>query len=119
MDYSKIIRAEDIAKLEANWTEQLPRKGRNEIDYEPVVLLRIKFTTIAWLLTEKEPGGSMCFGLCDMGQGYPEIGYLDLEDLASTPLPPGHQLQQETDFIADKPLSKYASAARSHGAINA
>ena len=47
MDYNKLIRPEDIAKLEANWTEQLPRKGRNEIDYEPVVLLRINFTSIA------------------------------------------------------------------------
>lgn len=118
-DWSKVISPEATAHLEANWVEQQPRKGRNEIDYRPACKVFLPWTSGTWLLTEKEPDSSLCFGLCDLGMGSPELGYVDLEELYSVPGPAGLRVEQDIHFTARKTLSEYADEAINNGCIRA
>lgn len=113
MDYTKFIRAEDVKQLETNWTEQLPRKGTSkEIDYKPVVKVFNPLGSATILVTEKEPGSGLSFGLVDLGFGTPELGYLDLEEILSVELPGGFRMEQDTLFTATQTIGQYASEAR-------
>ena len=61
--------------------------------------------------------------MCDLGTGYPEIGYVRLSELQSITVrvPPtssfGMGLEQDLYFKPTHSLSIYAEAARQHGAI--
>ena len=117
--WQKIIDVEYKKQLEANWIEQQPRKGRNETDYRPVCKLFLPWTSGTWLLSEKEPGSSLCFGLCDLGMGCPELGYVDLEELYNIEGPAGLRVERDIHFTPSMTLSKYASAATREGYIKA
>jgi hypothetical protein len=50
----------------------------------PVVKLHTLFFPCVWLLTELDPDDpELAFGLCDLGMGYPEIGWVYLPELAA------------------------------------
>jgi hypothetical protein len=55
------------------------------------------------------------FGLCDLGQGFPQLGYVSLAELATVRGPLGLHLERDLYFKADKTLSAYA--ARQHRRI--
>ncbi|SUO96749.1 DUF2958 domain-containing protein [Suttonella ornithocola] len=74
----------------------------------PVVSLRIFYNRCRWLLTEVRSDG-IAFGLCDMGVGSPELGYVDLNEVYQTT---GKLLYVDRKFKAIAPLSVYAEAAR-------
>ena len=51
-------------------------------DHAPVVKLFLPNTNATWLLSELEPENEhIAFGLCDLGMGFPELGFVDLEEL--------------------------------------
>ena len=105
-------------KLLKNGADQLPLKGtKKEIDFVPVV----KFFgggAMTWLFTEMEPDRDTLFGLCDLGQGTPELGYASLSELASVKFPPfGLGIERDLWFKPTKPLSVYAEAARREGRV--
>lgn len=52
------------------------------------------------------------FGLCDLGVGYPELGYVSLGELKSIRNRLGIPLERDLFFTARFPLSVYAEAAR-------
>src|SRR5690606_22404897 len=52
-------------------------------DHPPVVKLHSKYGRAVWLLSELDPVNNIAFGLCDLGQGKPELSYVSLSDLAS------------------------------------
>jgi hypothetical protein len=86
--------------------------GQPEHDFVPVVKLFIPDANATWLLTEIDPGDEDgAFGLCDLGLGCPEIGYVSLAELASVRGRLGLPVEADRHFRADKPLSAYASAA--------
>ena len=59
------------------------------IDFEPVVKLFTPDGNATWLLTELDPNGAyLAFGLCDLGLGEPELGYVSLPELAAARRPP-------------------------------
>ena len=70
-----------------------------------------------WLFTELD--GDLLFGLCDLGMGFPELGYASLTELAGVKGPLGIGLERDMYFEADKTLSEYADEARNTGSINA
>lgn len=86
-------------------------------DFEPVAKIFTPFKSCTWLLTEIDPEEpNIAFGLCDLGQGYPEIGSLCLDELAAvaqsvTPI------EADRHFKAEKRLSGYAADARQHQQI--
>jgi hypothetical protein len=113
----QLIRAEDIAKLEANWIEQQPVMGtENEIDFVPVVRLYLPFSTCLWILTEKDPNSSIAFGLCQITE--PELGSVDLDELCDVRHPQGLRVIQDLNFKPEITLSDYARLARRHGMLS-
>jgi hypothetical protein len=96
--------------------EQLLRNGspeQREKDHVPVVKLLLPGTGCAWLLTELDPDDPLrAFGLCDLGMGVPDLGYVDLAELAGLKLPLNVKLQADPNFTGKYPLSVYAKAAR-------
>ena len=111
-----LIRPEDIAVLERNWTEQQPRKGtRDEIDHIVAVRLYMPFSTCLWLITEKEPDSDLLFGGCQIFEY--ELGYATITELAEVRHPQGLKVLQDTTFRPDKPLSWYTALARRSGGL--
>lgn len=53
-------------------------------DHYPVVKLFCIASNAKWLLSEIDPTDKdLAFGLCDLGMGFPELGYVSLEEIAS------------------------------------
>jgi Protein of unknown function (DUF2958) len=68
-----------------------------------------------WLLTELDDG--LLFGLCDLGLGCPELGYVSPAELAAVRGKLGLPVERDRHFIANKTLSAYADEARAHAYI--
>jgi hypothetical protein len=70
-----------------------------------------------WLLTELNPDHELAFGLCDLGLGCPELGYVSLTELRAVRGKLGLPVERDEHFEADKTLSAYADEARPQGGI--
>ena len=118
----KLISAKNRKQLEANYLEtQAAQSSKRNFDPRPVVKLFNPCGSQTWLITEIEPGTNSAFGLCDMGQGYPELGYVSIDELAALKIPGWGSLGIERDihFEADMTISEYADLARETGSIAA
>jgi Protein of unknown function (DUF2958) len=93
------------------------RNDQGAIDFKPVVKLFTPDAQCIWLLTELDPDYGLAFGLCDLGLGCPELGYVSLTKLRSVRGPLGLPIERDEQFDADKTLSAYAEAARQQGRI--
>ena len=103
--------------------EQLLANGRRSIEdecFDPCPVLRL-FTPDAgatWLITELDPDDhDHAFGLCDLGLGFPELGYVSLVELQVMRGRLGLPVERDLFFTATKTISVYASEARSAGRI--
>ena len=95
----------------------LPRE-HGYIDHKPVVKLFTPDGAATWLLTEIDPDDpDRAFGLCDLGFGCPELGYVSLSELESIDGPLGLGIERDILFEAQAPLSVYTEAARRAGSI--
>ena len=104
-----------LAELLANGC--MTARGR-EIDHRPVVKIFDPSGSATWLLTEISPANpKIAFGLADLGQGCPELGYVDISELAATRTRFGLRLEIDRHFRPTKTLSEYASEARRKGRI--
>ena len=89
-----------------------------ERDHAPVVKLFTPDANATWLLTELDPTDlDRAFGLCDLGLGCPELGYVSLAELATIRGPLGLRVERDQHFAARQSLSAYADDARRHGRI--
>ena len=89
-----------------------------ERDHIPVVKLFTPDANATWLLTEIDPEDpDRAFGLCDLGLGCPELGYVSLAELATYRGPLGLHIERDRHFAASDPLTVYADEARRHGRI--
>ena len=89
-----------------------------EIDPRPVVKLFTPDAGATWLLTELDPSDpDRAYGLCDLGLGCPELGYVSLAELAAVRGRLGLPIERDLHFKSDQSLSAYADAARSRGRI--
>ena len=89
-------------------------QGETALDFEPVVKLFSPDAQCTWLLTELDPDGGLAFGLCDLGLGEPELGYVSLSELRTVRGKLGLLIERDLHFNADKPISAYADEARTH-----
>ena len=114
--------------LTAEIRERLLRNGRVRLQFqmdeesEPDFLPVVKFFTpdagCTWLITELDPeDNDIAFGLCDLGVGSPELGYVSLSELASVCGRLGLPIERERHFTATKTLSAYADEADAAGGI--
>jgi hypothetical protein len=91
-----------------------------EPDFLPVVKLFTPDAGATWLLTEIDPDDEdRAFGLCDLGLGMPELGYVSLSELAALRGKLGLPVERDLHFTPTKSVSAYAEEARVHGSIKA
>ena len=110
-----LISDELRAQLLANGRQSLTDEG---FDPPPVVKLFTPNAGATWLLTEIDPDDDdHAFGLCDLGLGFPELGYVSLAELMSVRGRLGLLVELDLHFKADKPISAYAREARMSGRI--
>jgi len=115
-----LITAKTRKHLEANYLEtQAAETSERNFDPRPVVKLFNPVGSQTWLLTEIEPGTNNAFGLCDMGMGSPELGYVSIDELAMLELPFHMGIERDIHFEADLTISEYAEQARYTGSIAA
>lgn len=89
-------------------------------DFKPVVKLFTAWAGATWLLSELDPNDhDIAFGLCDLGLGRPELGYLSLAELSNLRGPAGLRIERDCCFKADKTLQGYADEAHACGYIRA
>ena len=107
-----------LAALAANGKSSaagIARDG-NTPDHVPVLKGFTPMGSATWVLTEYHPEHERFFGLCDLGMGSPELGYVSREEIEQTAYltrPP----RIERDFRPAYSLSAYAEAARRAGRI--
>jgi hypothetical protein len=108
----KLLTKELQDKLVRNHQQQDGTKN-----FKPVVKLFNPVGSATWLLSELNPVTHIAFGLCDLGMGFPELGYVSLEELQSVTLPMGLKIERDCHWSADKTLTEYAAEADEHGRI--
>lgn len=115
MDRPAFINDADFNTLLANGHRTA---GGDDIDPPPVLKLFTPDAGATWLLTEIDPDDEdLAFGLCDLGLGSPELGYVRLSELSSVRGRLGLPIEKDTHFVANMSISAYAKAARQKGTM--
>lgn len=84
-----------------------------DADHHPVVKLFTPDANATWLISEIDPDDpDRLFGLCDLGLGSPELGYVSLAELKTVRGSLGLPVERDRHFISSMPLSRYADDAR-------
>lgn len=87
-------------------------------DHAPVVKLFLPGSGCTWLLTELDPEEpTFAFGLCDLGMGFPELGYVDLDEIMEVKNKLGLRIERDFSFSGKFPISVYARAALANDCI--
>lgn len=113
----KLLTKENLTRLYKNAAATEAAEGA-DLGHWPVVKLFAPWGAATWLLTELDADG-IAFGLCDLGMGEPELGYVDLNELTALRGPFGLKIERDLHFKADKSLTAYADEARMTGSIAA
>lgn len=101
--------------LLANGRRSLEEEG---FDPPPVVKLFTPDAGATWLLIELDPNEpDHAFGLCDLGLGDPELGWVSLTELMSVRGRMGLPVERDLHFVADRRISAYARDARRAGHV--
>jgi hypothetical protein len=105
----RLITADIRARLLANG-----RRSASGEDHDPTD------ANATWLLTELDPmEPDRAFGLCDLGLGFPELGYVSIAELESLRGPLGLWVERDLHFSARQTLSAYARDARQARTVHA
>ncbi|WP_262696028.1 DUF2958 domain-containing protein [Kordiimonas aquimaris] len=119
----KLIPQELEARLIANWRkgERLDEDQANRAAHDPIPVVKFFDPTgpATWLVSEMVAHNrDILFGLCDLGLGMPELGYVSVSELESIRVAGGRLgIERDIHFTASYPISVYAHAARLHGAV--
>ena len=114
MGQFRILTAQ-MSKLVANG--QKAAETGDGSDFEPVIKLFNPVGAATWLITEIADDGDTLFGLCDLGFGSPELGYVSLSELRSVKTAFGLGIERDMHFKAKKSIKEYADEARTAGRI--
>ncbi len=107
MPQHKLIKADQMRKLVSN--------GQNpDQDHAPVVKFFTPAANATWLISEID--GDQMFGLCDLGHGTLELGYISLAEMQSIRVR-GLPVERDAWWDSKHPMSVYADAAREAGHI--
>lgn len=91
---------------------------KSGVDHKPVVKLFTPDAAATWLITECDPDEpDRLFGLCDLGLGSPELGFVSLSEILEVRGTLGLPVERDLHFVGTKPLSAYADDARAKGRI--
>jgi len=121
----KLITKEIAARLAANGiaTRAAQNAGQPEPDHIPALKVFNPYGGATWLFTESDPDNAdWLFGLCDLGQGFPELGTQSRAELEACRIKVGPcmlPLERDAHFVTDKPLSVFTAEARAASRIGA
>lgn len=91
---------------------KLDEEGETDPDFMPVVKFFTPDAGATWLITELHPNEpDIAFGLCDLGLGFPELGYVRISELESVRGILGLPVERDLHFEPDATISVYARAA--------
>lgn len=111
----KLITDEQRAQLLANGQRSIDDAG---FDPAPVVKLFTPDAGATWLLTEIDPDDhDHAFGLCDLGLGCPELGWVSLAELGTLRGRLGLPVERDLHFASGKPIGEHAREAQLAGRI--
>lgn len=112
----ELVTAEQRRQLIDNWNL--------EDDIKLVVKIFSPVGAATWIIASMNPQDEdTLYGLCDLGLGYPEPGYVRLNELQSMTVrvsaasSAGIGLERDLYFKPNHSLSTYAEAAQQNGAI--
>lgn len=112
-----LITPDERAKLLSNG--EVSARGVGHDPY-PVVKLFTPDGSATWLLSELNPAApDRAFGLCDLGLGSPELGYVSMAELEDLRGWLGLPVERDIAFRPRMTLSRYAAHARQVGFIRA
>jgi hypothetical protein len=96
-----LITKAQTEQLLANGIAQRAAIDRQDqaLDFKPVVKLFTPDAQCTWLLTEFDEGTDLAFGLCDLGLGCPELGYVSLTGHLHVPAS-GEQQKEEMTLVS-------------------
>lgn len=94
-------------------------KDGNTPDHVPALKLFTPRGGATWLLTEYDPEAENFFGLCDLGMGEPELGYVSRGEIEATAFgnASAQLIERDEHFRPTHPLSVYTRAAVRAGRI--
>jgi len=102
-------------KLITQQIEKKLSKNKGEGTDKPYLKLFNPTGSGTWLITMIQ--GDLMFGLCDLGMGYPELGYVSLNELKSLTLPFGMSIERDSSFEPEMSIEEYSDLAREEGRI--
>lgn len=112
----KIFTVDQQKKLIANGA--VTAKDHDGSEHMPVVKLFLPGSGCTWLLSELDPDDlDRAFGLCDLGMGEPELGYVSIAELLSVRSGWGLTVERDIWFTPKKTVVEYAAEARAAGRI--
>jgi hypothetical protein len=92
-------------------------QDQGALDFMPVVKLFTPDGSATCVLTEIGSDGGLAFGLCDLGLGCPELGYVSLVELRTARGKVGLPVERDLHFEPDKTISAYADETHTRGRI--
>ena len=102
-----------VLRTDADLDQLLANALASDVDHHPVVKLFTPDANATWLISEIDPDDpDRLFGLCDLGLGSPELGYVSLAELKTVRGPLGLPIERDRHFNSSMPLSRYADEAR-------
>lgn len=112
----ELFTKEQYDQLLANGRASAESEGG--IDHKPVVKIFTPDADATWLLSEIVPHDpDIAFGLCDLGLGSPEMGYVSLTELRNLRGMLKLPVERDLHFKAVGTLTQYAKAASLVGRI--
>lgn len=106
----KLLLKSHVEKLRANFAVR-------GVDRKPIVKLFNPTGAATWLISELADDGDSMFGLCDLGHGSPELGYVSLAELSQFRGRFGLGIERDMHWKAERSLFEYAEEARSVGRV--
>lgn len=110
----KLFTKQILKKLVENGKRSLQEE---HFDPKPVVKVFMPDGAGTWLLTEIYPESGVAFGLCDMGMGFPELGYVHISELQRIRGKLCLGVERDRSFKGEFPISAYAKVAWKEGKI--
>jgi len=104
-------------KLLTKSLETKLRANCGKENVKPVVKFFTPDAGATWLITELGEDGDTMFGLCDLGLGCPELGYVSLSELKTVRGRFGLPVERDLYFSTDKPITVWAEKASREGRI--
>jgi hypothetical protein len=111
----KLILDEQMDALRRNGA--IASRSGDGSDLLPVLKLFTPDGSATWLISEIDADGDTMFGLCDMGFGSPELGYISLTEIKSVRGGLGLPVERDISFTPTMTMAEYTAKARKAGRI--